>query len=109
MLVQICIRGKSFTLFESSRHRAPVSWILYSEFIFEALSCNLIGMTKELMSDYIEFCADRLLVQLGYNKIYNKTNPFDFMENISLESKTNFFEKRVDAYALANTDIKQDK
>ena len=78
------------------------------DFICEALPCNLIGMNKDLMSDYIEYCADRLLVQLGYEKIYNKTNPFDFMENISLEAKTNFFEKRVDAYALANTDIKDD-
>ena len=55
-----------------------------------------------MMSQYIQFVADRLCVQLGYKKIYNVTNSFDFMELISLESKTNFFEKRNDSYALAN-------
>ena len=59
-------------------------------------------MNSQLMSQYIEFVADRLVVQLGYNKIYNSTNPFDFMELISVESKTNFFEKRVSEYALAD-------
>jgi ribonucleoside-diphosphate reductase beta chain len=54
------------------------------------------------MSQYIEFVADRLVVQLGYNKIYNSSNPFDFMELISVESKKNFFEKRVSEYALAD-------
>jgi len=58
------------------------------------------------MSQYIEFVADRLAVQLGHQKIYNSQNPFDFMEGISLEGKTNFFEKRVTEYALANTDSK---
>jgi len=72
------------------------------EFICDALPCRLIGMNSELMSQYIKFVADRLLLQLGYDKIYNTINPFDFMELISLESKTNFFEKRNDAYALAN-------
>uniref|UniRef100_A0A6C0EPN5 Uncharacterized protein n=1 Tax=viral metagenome TaxID=1070528 RepID=A0A6C0EPN5_9ZZZZ len=72
------------------------------EFICEALPCRLIGMNSELMTQYIKFVADRLSVQLGYDKIYNVTNPFDFMELISLESKTNFFEKRNDSYALAN-------
>ena len=62
------------------------------EFICEALPCKLIGMNAILMKQYIEFVADRLLVQLGYNKHYNSTNPFDFMEMISLEGKTNFFE-----------------
>ena len=78
------------------------------EFICEALPCRLIGMNSELMTQYIKFVADRLVVQLGYKKIYNVTNPFDFMELISLESKTNFFEKRLSDYALANksnTDI----
>jgi ribonucleotide reductase beta subunit family protein with ferritin-like domain len=56
------------------------------------------------MSHYIMFCADRLAVQLGYKKLYDKTNPFDFMEMISLESKTNFFEARVSDYALATKD-----
>jgi ribonucleotide reductase beta subunit family protein with ferritin-like domain len=59
-------------------------------------------MNSELMTQYIQFVADRLCVQLGYKKIYNVTNCFDWMELISLESKTNFFEKRTDAYALAN-------
>jgi ribonucleotide reductase beta subunit family protein with ferritin-like domain len=71
-------------------------------FITESLPCRLIGMNSQLMSQYIEFVADRLVVQLGYNKIYNSSNPFDFMELISVESKTNFFEKRVSEYALAD-------
>ena len=73
-----------------------------TEFICDALPCKLIGMNDVLMTQYIQFVADRLCVQLGYKKIYNVTNPFDWMELISLESKTNFFEKRTDAYALAN-------
>lgn len=72
------------------------------EFITEALPCRLIGMNSNLMKQYIEFIADRLSVQLGYDKIYNATNPFEFMELISVESKTNFFEKRVSEYALAD-------
>ena len=72
------------------------------EFICEALPCKLIGMNSKLMSQYIEFVADRLLVQLGYNKCYKTANPFDFMEMISLEGKTNFFEKRVGDYSLSS-------
>ena len=72
------------------------------EFICDALPCRLIGMNATLMSQYIEFVADRLLVQLGYNKMYNTQNPFAFMEMISVEVKTNFFEKRVSEYALTN-------
>ena len=72
------------------------------EFICEALPCRLIGMNAKLMSQYIEFVADRLVVQLGYDKIYNTANPFDFMEMISLEGKTNFFEKRVGDYSLSS-------
>lgn len=72
------------------------------EFIIEALPCSLIGMNSKLMSQYIEFVADRILLQLGYAKLYNTTNPFSFMERISLESKDNFFEKRVSNYGLAN-------
>jgi len=72
------------------------------EFICEALPCRLIGMNSDLMSQYIEFVADRLSVQLGYDKIYNAKNQFDFMEMISIEGKTNFFEKRVAEYALAD-------
>ena len=72
------------------------------EFICNALPCKLIGMNADLMTQYIKFVADRLVVQLGYKKIYGVANPFDFMELISLEGKTNFFEKRVGDYALAN-------
>ena len=72
------------------------------EFICEALPCRLIGMNSELMAQYIQFVADRLAVQLGYKKIYNVLNSFPFMEMISLDSKTNFFEKKSDAYALAD-------
>ena len=78
------------------------------EFICEALPCKLIGMNAVLMSQYIEFVADRLLIQLGYNKHYNTSNPFDFMEMISLEGKTNFFEKRVGDYSLSS-EQKSDK
>jgi ribonucleoside-diphosphate reductase subunit M2 len=74
-----------------------------TEFICEALPCKLIGMNSELMTQYIKFVADRLVVQLGYKKIYGVENCFPWMELISLESKTNFFEKRSDAYALATT------
>lgn len=68
------------------------------EFISEALPVSLIGMNAKLMSQYIEFVADRWLVELSYSKVYNSTNPFDFMEMISLQGKTNFFEKRVGDY-----------
>ena len=79
------------------------------EFINDALPCRLIGMNSTLMGQYIEFVADRLLVQLGYEKVYNAANPFDFMELISVEGKTNFFEKRVGEYALATKEIKGDE
>lgn len=68
------------------------------EFIIESLPVRLIGMNSELMKQYLEFVADRLLVDLGCSKIYNSENPFDFMMNISLQGKTNFFEKRVGEY-----------
>ncbi|ALD22859.1 ribonucleoside-diphosphate reductase [Hymenobacter sp. DG25A] len=71
------------------------------EFVTDALPVNLIGMNAKAMSQYIEFVADRLLQSLGYSKIYNATNPFDFMEMISLQGKTNFFEKRVAEYQKA--------
>ena len=67
-------------------------------FIIEALPCSLIGMNSEKMSDYIEYVSDRMLKQAGFDKIWNTQNPFDFMENISLDGKTNFFEKRVGDY-----------
>ena len=79
-----------------------------TEFICEALPCRLIGMNSGMMTQYIQFVADRLCVQLGYDKIYNVPNCFDFMELISLESKTNFFEKRNDSYALANKTVDED-
>ncbi len=72
------------------------------EFIIDSIPCRLIGMNSDLMAEYIEFVADRLIVQLGYEKIYGSKNPFDFMEMISLEGKTNFFEKRVMDYSKAN-------
>ena len=68
------------------------------EFILEALPVNLIGMNSRLMSQYIEFVADRWLAELGCHKLYHAANPFDFMEMISLQGKTNFFEKRVGDY-----------
>ena len=78
------------------------------EFITESLPCRLIGMNSELMTQYIEFVADRLLVQLENEPIYNVLNPFEFMEFISLEQKTNFFESRVSEYSLAEKSGKQD-
>lgn len=71
------------------------------EFLTEALPCALLGMNANLMKQYIEFVADRLLVALGNEKVYKSSNPFDFMENISLGGKTNFFEKRVGDYQKA--------
>ena len=71
------------------------------EFVSTALPVDLIGMNSKMMSQYIEFVADRLLVALGQQRIYNVTNPFDFMEMISLQGKTNFFEKRVGEYQKA--------
>ncbi|GIV28496.1 MAG: ribonucleoside-diphosphate reductase [Bacteroidia bacterium] len=71
------------------------------EFVRDAIPVKLIGMNADLMCQYIEFVADRLLVALGYSKVYNATNPFDFMEMISLQGKTNFFEKRVSEYKKA--------
>jgi ribonucleoside-diphosphate reductase subunit M2 len=73
-----------------------------TEFICEALPCKLIGMNSVLMTQYIQFVADRLSVQLGYKKIYKVSNPFDWMELISLEGKTNMFERKIGEYALAN-------
>jgi ribonucleotide reductase beta subunit family protein with ferritin-like domain len=69
------------------------------EFIVDALPCSLIGMNSKMMTQYIEFVADRLAVQLGAPKIFHATNPFDFMDLISLEGKTNFFEKKVSEYS----------
>lgn len=78
------------------------------EFILEAIPCRMIGMNSVLMSQYIEFVADRLCLQLGYDKIYNAANSFDFMELISIESKVNFFERTNSEYALANKTVEKD-
>ena len=75
--------------------------LIEKEFITEALPVALIGMNAVLMQQYIEFVADRWLDELGYTKLYNASNPFDFMEMISLQGKTNFFEKRVGDYQKA--------
>mmetsp|Transcript_12561 Transcript_12561/g.21766 ORF Transcript_12561/g.21766 Transcript_12561/m.21766 type:complete len:226 (+) Transcript_12561:133-810(+) len=71
------------------------------KFICDALSCDLVGMNKDMMTKYIEFVADRLLSALGHSKLFNSSNPFDWMELISLQGKTNFFEKRVGEYQKA--------
>uniref|UniRef100_A0A6C0H769 Uncharacterized protein n=1 Tax=viral metagenome TaxID=1070528 RepID=A0A6C0H769_9ZZZZ len=72
------------------------------KFICHSLPCNLLGMNSDLMSDYIKYVADRLLLELGYNKLYNAINPFNFMESISVEGKTNFFELRPTQYQNAS-------
>merc|ERR1711912_15045 len=79
------------------------------KFICEALSCSLVGMNNELMTQYIEFVADRLLTALGHSKIWGTKNPFDWMELISLQGKTNFFEKRVGEYQKAGVMAGQDE
>ena len=79
------------------------------EFVTEALPVRLIGMNADLMAQYIEFVADRLLVELGNDKVYNVTNPFDFMDMISLQGKTNFFEKRVAEYQKAGVKSSTDE
>ena len=73
------------------------------EFICESLPCKLIGMNSDLMSEYIKYVADRLLVQLGFNKIYNLENPFDFMKTIGLDGKSNFFEQRITEYVHSSS------
>ena len=97
-------------LYSKCKHRLPKTKAIKlmreavkieKEFILEALPCSLIGMSAPRMSEYIEFVADRLMVALGYAKIWNTANPFPWMERISLEGKDNFFEKRVTNYALA--------
>lgn len=71
------------------------------KFITESIPCNLLGMNADLMQDYIRFVADRLLIQLGYERVYNTKNPFPFMDRMSLEHKTNFFENRESNYSKA--------
>ena len=75
------------------------------DFINKSIPCAMIGMNSELMKQYIEFVADRLIVQFGYNKKYNTNNPFPFMELLSMRQKTNFFEKRVGEYQKAGVGI----
>ena len=79
------------------------------EFIIDSIPCRLIGMNSDLMSQYIEFVADRLAVQFGCDKIYKVANPFDFMEMISVEGKTNFFEKRVMEYSKAGVGVDKEE
>jgi len=97
-------------LYSKCKHRLPKTKAvklmreavkIEKEFITEALPCALVGMSAPRMAEYIEFVADRLMVSLGYAKIWNTANPFPWMERISLEGKDNFFEKRVTNYALA--------
>jgi ribonucleotide reductase beta subunit family protein with ferritin-like domain len=97
-------------LYSKCRHRLPKTKAhrlireavkIEKEFITEALPCSLIGMSAARMGEYIQFVADRLLISLGYDKLWNTANPFPWMERISLEGKDNFFEKRVTNYALA--------
>lgn len=78
------------------------------DFINNSLPCSLLGMNADLMTTYIQFVADRLLIQLGYSAVFGKSNPFQFMERISLENRTNFFEGRVGSYAKANVALKKD-
>jgi ribonucleoside-diphosphate reductase subunit M2 len=78
-------------------------------FLTDALPVSLIGMNAKLMCQYIEFVADRLLVSLGNDKVYNSTNPFDWMENISLAGKTNFFEKKVAEYSKMGVALQQEE
>lgn len=82
--------------------------LLEQEYLTEALPVDLIGMNCKLMSQYIEYVADHLLTELGYPKIYLSTNPFDFMENLSIEAKTNFFERRVSEYQRASVLAKEE-
>ncbi|KAI8115736.1 hypothetical protein FF38_01788 [Lucilia cuprina] len=79
------------------------------EYFRDALPVHLLGMNADLMNQYVEYVADRLMVALGHEKIYKVANPFDFMENISLAGKTNFFEKRVSDYQKAGVMAKQDE
>ena len=79
------------------------------EFITESLPVDLIGMNKDLMKQYLEYVADRLLVDLGVGKAYNSENPFDFMQNIAMENKTNFFEKRVSDYSKSAVGVNEGK
>jgi ribonucleotide reductase beta subunit family protein with ferritin-like domain len=82
--------------------------VIEKEFISESLPVSLIGMNSDLMKQYLEYVSDRLLIDLGVGKIYNSENPFDFMKNIAMENKTNFFEKRVGEYAKKGVGVKEE-
>jgi ribonucleoside-diphosphate reductase beta chain len=79
------------------------------EFVTEAIPVSLIGMNAKQMKEYIEFVADRLMTELGYSEIFKTKNPFDFMDMISLQGKTNFFEKKVAEYQKAGVKTSEDK
>jgi ribonucleoside-diphosphate reductase beta chain len=79
------------------------------DFVKNALPVELIGMNSDAMNEYIKFCADHLVASLGYDNIYNISNPFDWMEMISMQGKTNFFEKRVAEYSKAGVGDKTNK
>jgi len=83
--------------------------VIEKEFITEALPVSLIGMNSDLMKQYLEYVSDRLLMDLGVGKVYNTENPFDFMANIALQNKTNFFEKRVADYVKSGVGEVQEK
>jgi ribonucleoside-diphosphate reductase subunit M2 len=102
-------------LYSHLRNKLPESRIyeiignaveIEKEFVCDALPVELIGMNSRTMCTYIEFCADRLLLALGCPKMFEATNPFDWMELISLQGKTNFFEKRVGEYAKSGVGVK---
>ena len=89
-------------LAESEVHTVIKDAVLVEEnFIIEAVPCSMVGMNARLMQRYIRFVADRLVVQLGYHKIWHEENPFDFIERISMDVKSNFFETKVSAYGKA--------
>lgn len=87
---------------EEAHRMVKEALAIEKEFVIDAIPCQLLGMSVEQMSHYVEFVADRLLLQLGYPKLYNSKNPFPFMERIGIEGKTNFFEQRVSEYSIAN-------
>lgn len=105
------------TLYSMIKNRLPQETVhsmfieaveVEKNFIIDSIPCALLGMNSQLMSTYIEFVADRLLVQLDYEKLFNVHNPFPFMERISIETKSNFFENRVAEYSKANVGTKVD-
>jgi ribonucleoside-diphosphate reductase subunit M2 len=106
----VLLYSKLNTRLSQSRFHAVIKEAVDIEigFICRALPCRLIGMNSDLMSQYIKFVADRLCVQMGYPKIYDASNPFDWMELISLQSKSNFFENKVSDYALSTKDKPED-